>query len=147
MPDRQAFKKAKNFQTFFVSETFHYQVDAIVPDLTKSAEHCWGDWGPMYTLTLAEEQTIRITYRSASRGLEATYELHPTYVELNSPMFAQDRDRFPFYLEFEDEDRGLRFMAYFNHEAELDHAEVEKLNPDIAIDELIFGERGQKLSA
>lgn len=148
MQSLDTFKKAQEFTAHFVFGDVLYQVRIETPDLSGSEARSWGDWGPMHTLILSEGESLRLTYASSSRDQSVTYEVRPRYVELCTPMFARDREQFPVYLEFEDEDRCLRFVVYFDHKGEAKRSEIERTHPDVVIDELIFGHLPkQKLSA
>jgi hypothetical protein len=142
----ETFTKPKTFETRFILGCFQYNVKITTPDLRSNASDCWGDWGPMYTVFLSGEQSIDLEYRSLSRGLEASYRIRPKVVEFTSPFFARDRERFPLCLEFEDEARELRYLAYLSPDGSVAHAEVETLYPEHDFDRLIFpsAQLGQK---
>lgn len=142
----ETFAKSQTFETRFVLGCFQYDVRITTPDLKSNTSECWGDWGPMYTVFLSHMQSIHLEYRSLSRGLEAFYRIYPKAVEFNSPFFARDRKRFPLCLEFEDEARELRYLAYLSPNGSVAHAEVETIHPQHDFDRLIFpsAQSGQK---
>lgn len=142
----ETFTQPQSFETRFVLGCFQYDVQIKTPDLKSNTSKCWGDWGPMYTVFLSQQQSIHLEYRSLSRGLQACYRIHPKTVEFNSPFFARDRERFPLCLEFEDEARELRYLAYLSLDGSVAHAEVETLHPQHDFDRLIFplAQNGQK---
>lgn len=132
------FSGSRRFSASFKFGPTEFEVAVRTPDLCSCATSMWGDWGPMYTCQLEPEQCIEIRYRRVHDGRAARYTLNPPTMALNSTMLAAEREKCPFYLEFVDVARSLKFQVYLNREGEFDHLEVERVHPALDFRSLVF---------
>lgn len=134
----QPFFAPKQFSASFALADASYELEVSTPDLRANPVSVWGDWGPMYTCELDPSQTVTIRYRCPVSGRSAAYEFSPPKIEINSPMLATQRKRWPYVIELVDAARGLRLFAYFDAEARFDHVEVKCVGAGIDPARLLF---------
>lgn len=127
MNEHRTYLKPQSFQTVASIAQLEHQLTVRTPDLSANESSCWGDWGPMHTINLKAGQTIDIAYRALPDGDEQQVKLQPKSVSLCSPMIADVRKQFPYYLEIADPERGLRINAFLKPNGEFAHAHVEQL--------------------
>ena len=125
MPRIEIFTKPQLIHASFQHKGHKYEVIISTPDLSHNPYSCWGDWGPMYTFSLREGQGIALTYRCPARRIASAFIANPKYLHLNSPMHCEEREKWPLCLDFEDEERGARFLAFLNSWGEVERTEVE----------------------
>ncbi len=147
MPDYKPFLKSHHLQLSCALNDRRYLISATTPDLRDNPRSCWGDWGPMVQVRLRPGQSIHMEYRSPVRRLTSSCVIHPQSICLNSPMSARVREDYPFALEFEDAERGLRFVAYLDCAARVHYTDVKLLQPGSDLDRLIFPKRDETATA
>ncbi len=94
------------------------QVAIAIPDLANLNYSVWGDWGPMYTFNLSNGHKVRIQYNDVS------FDTSQVQLRVESPLFAKERDDYPFYLIVEDPKRDLVFYLYLTKTYELGKVQV-----------------------
>ena len=94
------------------------QVEVNLPDFKKLKSSVWGDWGPMYTFELSDEQAVGVKYNDTH-----AFNIE-TQLCINSPIFAIERREHPFYIIIEDEEKKLKFNLYIDNDYQLGKVEA-----------------------
>ncbi len=110
--------------TYKWDETLHStNVEIQLPNLQKLKNSVWGDWGPMYTFELIDEEPITISYNGKDRKLDQKLLL------IESPMIADEREKYPYYILVEDGEFGFNHYLYLDRKFELTKVVIKRL-PD-----------------
>lgn len=67
-------------------------VEVKLPDLTQLKYSLWGDWGPMYTFSLIENEKLILKYNGEP------VQVSQDKLNVDSPAYATDRDLYPFFF-------------------------------------------------
>ncbi|MGK0361106.1 MAG: hypothetical protein ACI9U2_003424 [Bradymonadia bacterium] len=134
------FFATRSFQGEFAMRGGAYEIDVQTPDMTTSAPSVWGDWGPMYTASLAVDQRVTITYRCPLLGRSATYQFSPPTIAVNSPARAAERAKWPLAMIIVDAARGLRITAFMDADGVVGKVEAQSVHCSVDPSALLFRE-------
>ena len=130
------FFAARTFDGKFAMRGGEFEIEVQTPDMTASAPSVWGDWGPMYTSTLAVDQMVTVTYRCPHVGRTATYQFSPPTIAVNSPARAAERAEWPLAMVIVDAARCLRIVGFMD----VGKVEVRAVHPGLDVVALLFRE-------
>lgn len=108
------------------------EVEVELPNLEKINFHQWGDWGPMYRFELGTDK--RILFK-IDQDLE--YGLAQDFLEIESPLSANERAEFPFLIKIHHHILEREFRIFLNENLEfgkLKTIENEKLHNNHSVD-------------
>ena len=108
----------KNYKFKWKDPMHSTLVEVKLPDLTQLEYSLWGDWGPMYTFRLLENEKLLLKYNGE------TAKVTQDKLNVDSPAYATDRDQYPFYFSIEDQAKKLKFNLYINKNYDLGKVEV-----------------------
>lgn len=134
------FFAARSFQGEFAMRGGAFEIDVQTPDLTTSSPSVWGDWGPMYTASLAVDQVVTVTYRCPLMGRSATYTFSPPTIAVNSPARAAERAQWPLAMVIVDSARCARITAFMDATGTVGKIEVRALHCSVDVPALLFRE-------
>lgn len=109
-------------------------VEIRLPNLQSLKKSVWGDWGPMYTFELKSDRPITISYDNRSKKLDQKSLL------IESPMIADEREQFPFYILVEDNDYGFHHYLYLDRKFDLGKVVIKRVADRIKLFESFSGD-------
>lgn len=98
-----------------------------LPNLKVLESSVWGDWGLMYNFRLKPDQPILITYNEQSRALKQSS------LQIESPMLADEREKFPYYILIEDKEYGFNHYLYLDRNFKLAKVTIKRIEDRIQI--------------
>ncbi len=122
--DLDKFLAPRTFSAYLFQPGKNVEVTVVMPDLRRAPRHCWGDWGPIYTIQMLPKQHLELHYHEVVQHLESVVHLSDCRLHLESPMLFMERRKYPFILSFEDVSRGMRFAAHMCHDGRICRAEI-----------------------
>ena len=78
-----------------------------IPDLRDAPRHVWGDWGPMYTVSLPHDRSVKVSLRTSSTGAVSREAVAEAHLEVHSPMLASARLQTPLVMKLPLRRQGL----------------------------------------
>ncbi|MEB3204454.1 MAG: hypothetical protein VKP57_07110 [Candidatus Sericytochromatia bacterium] len=89
-------------------------LDISIPDLRCAPRSLSGEWGPCHTLDVPEESPIVVVARWQGGTPVSAVLAGPRKVQLESPMLASTRARYPLYLDLPLPGTQRRIWVYFD---------------------------------
>ena len=113
----------RKYQFEFVEFFEKTKIEIVLPDLRNLKFEKWGDWGEMYEFELKATDPINVTYNGKSKTLEQSH------LRVESPIVADERNKFPFYFVIEDSENEISFFLYLDSSYNLKKVRTEKESP------------------
>lgn len=112
--------------SFLWKDPFHsIDVTIEIPEISENQISVWGDWGPMYTVSVDVQRPLKIFYKWESCARNESYSLDMvSEFRLNSPMLAIEREKTPFYYEIEDPQKDVVFELYLDASGDFHRAKI-----------------------
>ncbi len=107
-------------------ETAHLELS--IPDLRSAPRSVWGDWGPMYTVSVPADRKIEVSIRPDPGQASKRETLDLARLQIDSPMFAKVRWRTPLVMKLPMPERGVEFHLFYDTEGRPAKAEVVPLS-------------------
>ncbi len=99
-------------------------VNVAMPDLRCAPRQVWGDWGPMYTVSLPPDRTIEVSVRTPTDPEITREALDIGKLEIDSPMSAATRRRTPLVVKLPLARRGLGLHVHYDTQGRPAKAEI-----------------------
>jgi hypothetical protein len=107
-------------------ETTH--LDLSIPDLRSAPRSVWGDWGPMYTVSVPSDRRIEVSIRPMGGETARRETLDLDRLQVDSPMFAKVRYETPLVMKLPMPERGVVFHIFYGSDGRPAEAEVVPLS-------------------
>ena len=102
-------------------------VELALPDLRSARRACWGDWGPMYKVSVPPDRPIGMRVHAPDGGPSIAQTLDLTEVRVESPILASTREQTPLVMTLPLVDHGVCVSIYFDHQGQAVHTEAAPL--------------------
>lgn len=102
-------------------------VHVVIPDLRSAARSVWGDWGPMYTVSLPPERKPEVSVRLAMARTATREVLELPRLQIDSPMAARTRRVTPLVMKLPISERGVALHVSYDTRGRPASAEVVPL--------------------
>ncbi len=97
-----------------------------LPELRSAPRQVWGDWGPMYTVTVPEDRAITLCI-STRTGETLRETVAARQIQIESPMLADERELTPLVMKLPLNRSGLSLHLFYDAEGLPKRAEIERL--------------------
>lgn len=91
-------------------ETTHLSI--AIPDLRTAPRRVWGDWGPMYVISLPPDRPVEVFARPPERPEGSRQRLDLSELEIESPMLAATRRATPLVMKLPLTHKGLLLHVF-----------------------------------
>lgn len=107
--------------------THGVKVDVSLPDLRSAPRNVWGDWGPMYKISVPSETSIDVVVREGEADEPKQEAIQIDEIHVDSPMIASERVATPLCMKLPLARHGCRLELYFDGEGHVARANLEPL--------------------
>ena len=91
------------------------RVNVTVPDLRSAPRTVWGDWGPMYIVSIPANQAIEVSVRPSTGGVSVIHDqLDVRRLHIDSPMLADVRAVTPLVMKLPLPQDALRLRVFYD---------------------------------
>ena len=85
-----------------------------IPDLRGAPRRAWGDWGPMYTVSIPPDRAIEISVDAPFASAPRVEALDLSKLEIDSPMAGALRDLTPLVMKLPLLKQRLHLHVYYD---------------------------------
>lgn len=103
------------------------ELHVVLPDLRSSPRSMWGDWGPMYTVSLPPEHPVELHISSSTHPTPLRQVLDLSRIAVESPPLAATRVDTPLVMILPIVQEDIRLMLFFDHDGQLVRGELAPL--------------------
>jgi hypothetical protein len=97
-------------------------VELETPDFANLSPAIEGDWGANYSFKLNANDPFRIKYNVADTTKSVCLNLNE--IKLLAPIKLEERQEYPLYFKFKDQNTNLIFKAFFNQQGSIGKVDI-----------------------